>query len=69
MSTVVASYLAKARGANEPESSIARVKDLEHFLREARAFDLDHGHDTGDWTKEIDYFRKQLQEMLGSRKK
>lgn len=69
MSTMVASYLARTRGTNEPESSIARVKDLEHFLREVRAFDLDHGGDVDEWSTEINYFRKKLQEMLGSRKK
>ena len=69
MSTMVASYLARTRGTNEPESSIARVKDLEHFLREVRAFDLDHGGDIDEWSTEINYFRKKLQEMLGSRKK
>jgi hypothetical protein len=44
MSTVVASYLARARGSNEPELSISRTKDLEQFIRECQAFELDHGH-------------------------
>ncbi|KAF5359180.1 hypothetical protein D9756_003602 [Leucocoprinus leucothites] len=67
LSTVVASYLARARGSNEPELSIARVKDLEHFLREANAFRLDRGHvDTDDWDQDIDHFRKRLEELLGN---
>ncbi|TFK97476.1 hypothetical protein BDV98DRAFT_574538 [Pterulicium gracile] len=43
-STIVASYLARARGSNEPELSISRTKDLEQFIRECQAFQLDYGH-------------------------
>ncbi|KAA1470791.1 hypothetical protein DENSPDRAFT_752522, partial [Dentipellis sp. KUC8613] len=43
--TLVASYLARARGSNEPEQSLLRVQALEHFIREANAFKLDHGHE------------------------
>ncbi|KAL4244780.1 hypothetical protein ABKN59_009388 [Abortiporus biennis] len=32
LSTLAASYLAKSRGSGEPEASIARCKDLEHFV-------------------------------------
>ncbi|CAA7269490.1 unnamed protein product [Cyclocybe aegerita] len=48
LSTIVASYLARARGSNEPELSITRTKDLEQFIRECRAFQLDNGHCKGD---------------------
>jgi len=43
LSTIVASYLARARGSNEPELSITRVNDLEQFIRECRAFQMDFG--------------------------
>ncbi|PPQ82436.1 hypothetical protein CVT26_013358 [Gymnopilus dilepis] len=42
--TIVASYLARARGSNEPELSITRVKDLEQFIRDCEAFKMDSGH-------------------------
>lgn len=45
--TVVASYLARARGSNEPELSIARTKDLQRFIRQCDAFVQDHGQETG----------------------
>ncbi|EGN97451.1 hypothetical protein SERLA73DRAFT_161484 [Serpula lacrymans var. lacrymans S7.3] len=48
LSTLVASYLARARGSNEPELSITRVKDLEQFIRDCKAFQMDHGHMYGD---------------------
>jgi hypothetical protein len=44
LSTIAASYLARARGSNEPELSISRTKDLEQFIRECQAFQLDYGH-------------------------
>ena len=31
LATLVASYMARARGSGEPELSITRVKDLEQF--------------------------------------
>ncbi|KAL5532030.1 hypothetical protein ACEPAF_5594 [Sanghuangporus sanghuang] len=45
--TIVASYLARARGSNEPELSIARTKDLQRFIRTCDAFVQDHGLETG----------------------
>ncbi|KAG9312533.1 hypothetical protein JVU11DRAFT_6928 [Chiua virens] len=45
LATLVASYLARVRGSGEPELSVMRVKDLEHFIRDCRGFELDHGHD------------------------
>jgi len=66
-STIVASYLARARGSNEPELSIARVKDLEQFLRECEAFQMDHGHKVGhDHDDRIDNFRARFEELLGN---
>ena len=71
-STIVASYLARARGSNEPELSIARVKDLDQFLRECQAFQMDHGHKVGhdqdDKIKSfcrgfIDCLRKAIKEV------
>ncbi|KAI0247244.1 hypothetical protein BJV78DRAFT_1133604 [Lactifluus subvellereus] len=47
MSKLVASYLARVRGSNEPEFSLLRAKALSHFLREVNAFILDHGHEVG----------------------
>lgn len=67
MSTLVASYLAKARGSKEPELSIVRTRDLEHFIREIEAFMLDHGHvDTDVWDKDINRFRLQLEGILSN---
>ncbi|TFY75161.1 hypothetical protein EWM64_g8852 [Hericium alpestre] len=65
-STLVASYLARARGSNEPEASLLRVQGLEHFLREASAFKLDHGHEIGiGWDRELDGFRGAFEGMMG----
>lgn len=68
LTTMVASYLARARGSNEPELSITRVKDLDHFLRDCLAFDMDHGHEYG--TPELDarleQFRRRFEELLGN---
>ncbi|KZP22846.1 hypothetical protein FIBSPDRAFT_857262 [Athelia psychrophila] len=65
--TVVASYLARMRGSREPELSLARTKDLDHLIREAEAFQLDHGQTT-DASKdaEVEEFRRRLEEMLGN---
>ncbi|KAF8147676.1 hypothetical protein B0H34DRAFT_278996 [Crassisporium funariophilum] len=67
LATLVASYLARARGSNEPELSIARVKDLEQFIRECEAFRLDHGHITGaDLDLKLITFRHRFEELLGN---
>ena len=66
-STLVASFLARARGSNEPELSITRVKDLEQFIRECQAFKMDFGHITGDkYDKELIGFRNRFEELLGN---
>ncbi|KAG6889402.1 hypothetical protein C0992_005395 [Termitomyces sp. T32_za158] len=67
LSTLVASYLARARGSNEPELSITRVKDLEHFIRECDAFQMDHGHVmTDEHDERLFRFRSQFEELLGN---
>jgi hypothetical protein len=64
ISTVIASFLAKARGGNEPQQSQSHAKALELFLRDVRMFDLDHGDDrTHDYDDKIDEFRKQLDDL------
>jgi hypothetical protein len=67
---MVASYLARARGSNEPELSITRVKDLEQFLREARAFQMDHAHEyatsANGLDQRVEYFRMRFEELLGN---
>ncbi|KAH0584879.1 hypothetical protein H2248_008157 [Termitomyces sp. 'cryptogamus'] len=67
LSTLVASYLARARGSNEPELSITRVKDLEQFIRECDAFHLDHGHVmTNEHDEQLFRFRSRFEELLGN---
>ncbi|KAJ3812822.1 hypothetical protein EV368DRAFT_37955 [Lentinula lateritia] len=67
LSTLVASYLARARGSNEPELSIIRVKDLDQFIRECKAFDMDFGHLTGDaYDGRLQKFRTRFEELLGN---
>lgn len=67
LSTIVASYLARARGSNEPELSIARLKDLEQFIRECEAFKMDNGHVYGDkFDSALEDFRARFEELLGN---
>jgi hypothetical protein len=74
LSTMVASYLARARGSNEPELSIIRTKDLDQFIRECEAFILDCGHLTGyegnesdrKLNEKLDMFRTRFEELLGN---
>lgn len=66
-STLVASYLARTKGTNEPEASKYRARALDHFLREIEAFDLDHGHEMGNkWDEKISGFRLGLERILGN---
>ncbi|KAI0285713.1 hypothetical protein BC826DRAFT_1050841 [Russula brevipes] len=66
-STVVASYLARTKGSNEPQFSLLRSQALKHFLREIEAFVLDHGHEVGNkWNRQIVGFRLGLERILGS---
>jgi hypothetical protein len=67
MTTLVASYLAKARGSNEPELSIIRVKGLDQFIRELEAFKLDFGHlNNHVHDDKLTSFRNKFEELLGS---
>ncbi|KAF4583919.1 hypothetical protein EYR40_002417 [Pleurotus pulmonarius] len=69
LATLVASYLARARGSNEPELSITRVKDLEHFKRECEAFVMDHGHKTeesGELVDKMNNLRYKFEDLLGN---
>jgi SMODS and SLOG-associating 2TM effector domain len=43
MSTLLASYLAKSRGSNEPENSNLRSRELDTFIREMEAWMMDKG--------------------------
>ncbi|KAI0081339.1 hypothetical protein K474DRAFT_1768778 [Panus rudis PR-1116 ss-1] len=67
LSTLAASYLAKARGSGEPESSKTRSRELQHFLRDAEAFLLDHGDATDhQFDEQIADFRRRFEEILGN---
>ncbi|KAI9435142.1 hypothetical protein H4582DRAFT_2172272 [Lactarius indigo] len=66
--TLVASFLARMRSSSEPDASRLRAKNLDGFLREVQAFQLDHGGDTGaKWDKEINNFRTSLENILSNR--
>ncbi|KAG2338588.1 hypothetical protein BDR05DRAFT_969020 [Suillus weaverae] len=70
LATLVASYLARMRGSNEPELSITRVKDLDQFLRDCKAFQLDHGLTYGTaengLDKRVEELRSRFEELLGN---
>lgn len=70
MSILVASYLARARGSNEPELSITRVKDLDQFLRDCFAFKMDYGHEYGTLENglndRLEHLRRRFEELLGN---
>ncbi|TFK63947.1 hypothetical protein BDN72DRAFT_881802 [Pluteus cervinus] len=64
-STIVASYLARARGSGEPELSTVRVKDLEQFIRECNTFQTDFGTHTGtDHDYRLTELRDRFEEIL-----
>ncbi|KXN91344.1 hypothetical protein AN958_01319 [Leucoagaricus sp. SymC.cos] len=70
LATIIASYLARARGSHEPELSITRVKDLEQFIRECEAFKMDYGHLKGSANprqyQQVEAFRHKFEELLGN---
>ncbi|KAG6862719.1 hypothetical protein C0991_010545, partial [Blastosporella zonata] len=69
LTTIVASYLARSRGSNEPANSIRRVKDLEQFIREIDAFQMDHGGvATNEYDSQLLRFRARFEELLGNTK-
>jgi hypothetical protein len=62
--TMLASYLAKNRGSNEPEASKSRAKALGIFLRDSETFLLDHGNELGSSQDDmIVKFRKELEDI------
>ncbi|KAH9992164.1 hypothetical protein BJV77DRAFT_945650, partial [Russula vinacea] len=66
-STLVASFLARTKSSNEPQTSLFRAQALDHFLREIRAFKLDHGHEIGNkFDDRIHGFRFGLEKILGN---
>ncbi|RDX50765.1 hypothetical protein OH76DRAFT_1348570 [Lentinus brumalis] len=67
LSTMAASYLAKARGSGEPEESTRKAQDLNSFVRDCEAFMLDHGHKTGpDHDDMIMRYRRRFEEIMGN---
>ncbi|KAF7291532.1 SLATT-fungal domain-containing protein [Mycena kentingensis (nom. inval.)] len=67
MSTIVASYLARVRGSNEPERSLSRSKDLDGFIRECEIFVLDYGHITSsEYDPKLKELRERLEDLLGN---
>jgi hypothetical protein len=63
LTTIIGSLLARARGSGEPHLSQNRVKELDKFIREVDAFDLDRGDELDNDT-EIEGFRMQLEQIL-----
>lgn len=69
IATVIASYLARARGSSEPEASEARIKDLNQFRRECDCFLLDYGkldvshHEHDD---KLTALRNRFEQLLGN---
>lgn len=67
LSTLAASYLAKARGSGEPETSITKCNALEQFVRDCEAFLLDYGwHDGRVMELHIGRYRKRFEEIQGN---
>ncbi|OCH87995.1 hypothetical protein OBBRIDRAFT_780872 [Obba rivulosa] len=67
ISTLAASYLARARGSGEPEHSALRCRDLENYIRDLEAYMLDKGHLVGDeYDPMIDRYRRRFEEVLGN---
>jgi len=67
LSTIVASFLARMRGSGEPELSLRRTKDLDQFIRECEAFQLDRGYVTGPSEDQtLEDLRKRFEDLLGN---
>lgn len=67
ISTIVASFLARIRGTNEPELSIQRVKDLQVFERELEAYIKDYGEESGpEHDRKVREFRRKFEYLLGN---
>ncbi|KAI9455705.1 hypothetical protein BJY52DRAFT_1279315 [Lactarius psammicola] len=65
LSTLVASYLARTRGTSEPESSLLREQAISNFIRQLRAFILDHGIEKGH-DQVVEKFRKEFERLLNA---
>ncbi|TCD67722.1 hypothetical protein EIP91_012020 [Steccherinum ochraceum] len=70
ISTLAASYLAKARGSGEPENSSHLAKELENYVRDCEAFLLDHGHKRGEESERmkefVEEYRRRFEILMGS---
>ncbi|KAI9059412.1 hypothetical protein FKP32DRAFT_1761018 [Trametes sanguinea] len=67
MSTLAASYLAKARGSGEPEVSYIRLRDLESFIRDCEAYTLDKGNYAGpEYDNRVERYRRRFEEIMGN---
>ncbi|OSD00392.1 hypothetical protein PYCCODRAFT_1437514 [Trametes coccinea BRFM310] len=67
MSTLAASYLAKARGSGEPEVSYIRLRDLESFIRDCEAYMLDKGSYAGhEYDNRVERYRRRFEEIMGN---
>ena len=65
--TIVASYLARARGSGEPEVSLSRSKDMAKFIRSMKAYIEDHGDEEGpDHDAIINDMREEFEQLLGN---
>jgi len=70
LSAMVASFLARARGTNEPERSKAHGNTLQEFVREVEAFVLDFGNELGpEFDPKVREFRERFEELQGSAQK
>lgn len=56
------------RGSNEPELSITRAKDLDQFIRECDAFQMDKGHVVNGPEEDaaVETLRHRFEELLGN---
>jgi len=67
LATLVAAFLARARGSGEPELSNNRVEALDRFIRKCRAFQMDQGDITGNkYDQELTELRREFEEILGN---
>ncbi|KDQ12354.1 hypothetical protein BOTBODRAFT_134921 [Botryobasidium botryosum FD-172 SS1] len=64
LSTIIASFLARARGTNEPERSKAHSNSLQKYIRDLQAFLLDFGDEVCTPGDEIDVKVRELRDAL-----
>ncbi|KDQ12359.1 hypothetical protein BOTBODRAFT_67551 [Botryobasidium botryosum FD-172 SS1] len=69
-STIIASFLARARGTNEPERSKAHSNNLQKYIRDLEAFILDFGRESGEeYDQKIAEFRDTFEELENTTQK